>query len=124
MAISVTRGEQLGDGSFGSLQTMTQSTATTLQTISNKHAVVTLGMGTATGDLRNNRYLLSATDATEGKEITVQTGATGEASLHFTGTATGALTFQADGDLVTLKLMNGTWLQQQLVGATLATATE
>lgn len=124
MAVTVNRGEQLGRGAFGSLQTMTQSTATALQTISNKHAVVTLGMGTATGDLRNNRYLLSATNAVEGSEVTVQSGATGEASLHLAGTSTGAYTFQADGDLVTVKLYNGTWLQQQLVGATLATATE
>lgn len=123
MAIAVNRGEQQGDGTFNSLETMTQSTATSSQTISNKFSVTTLGMGTATG-FGLNKYLLSATDAVEGKEKVVQSGATGEAKLVLTGTATGALVFQSDGDLVRLKLMNATWLVLNTVGATLATATE
>ena len=74
-----------------------------------------------------NRYSLSTGTGTdfspEGLEKVVLTTGTGEAVLTMTGTATGALVFGADGDLVHLKLMNGTWFLLHNNGATFATAT-
>ncbi len=123
MSIATTVGEQLRHGSIQSIEALTQSTATAAQTVSNTHDVTTLGAGTATGTLLRNQYLL-ATGAMEGMEKIVQMGATGEATLQVGGgTATGALVFQSDGDLVRFKYMNNIWYVLNTVGATLATAT-
>lgn len=111
-----------GGGTFGSLESLTQSTATAAQSVSLVHDVTTLGAGTATG-FGVNTYEL-ATGAVEGREKLVQMGATGEAKLSVGGgTATGQLVFQADGDMVLMRYLNNTWLVDKTVGATLATAT-
>lgn len=124
MAISTTVGAQIRPvESVSAIETMTQSTATAAQSIATSFAVTTLGAGTATGTLSLNQYLLATGDGWELMEKIVQMAATGEATLQFTGTATGAHVFQADGDFIDLKQINGTWWVQNLSGATLATAT-
>ena len=111
-----------GGGVFGSLDSMTQSTATAAQSVSLNTHVTTLGAGTATG-FGVNTYEL-ATGAREGMEKVVQTDATGEAKLSLGGgTATGQLVFQADGDMVLMRYMNNQWLVMNTFGATLATST-
>ena len=153
MAITVQTSDVAREGTFRSIETLTQSTATAIQTLNNAYAVSVLGMGTATGFARN-RYLLSTSGAVEGMEKTVISSATGEAYLIFnssaaTGnftfpiqvclallgtattvdalagiaTATGNLVFNADGDFVRARFINGFWRAQELVGATLATTT-
>ena len=153
MTILVTGGEQRSEQSWGSIETLTQSTATAIRTLDNKYAVSSLGMGTATGFARN-RYLLSTASAIEGMEKVIQATATGEAYLIFnssaaTGnhqfylqalfglmgtattvdalqgiaTATGNLVFGADGDYAVARFINGFWRCVDLNGATLATTT-
>ena len=123
MAISVTTGTQVRDGgTFQAVETLTQSTATAEQTVSGAEDVSHLGVGTATGFARN-KYLLAST-AIEGMEKVVLTTGTGEAYLRVAGgTATGAFVFGADGDMVYVKLINGTWQLLSNNGATFATST-
>jgi hypothetical protein len=126
MAIEITRGTQLGNGTFGSLETYSQSTATGYQTLSQNHSVLTLGMGTATG-FNLNRYVLASSTATtgekEGMELTIQSGATGEAKVAVPlSTSTGAYVFQSDGDFVRLRMTNSSWREIDLLGPTIATA--
>jgi len=124
MAITTTAGAQVRPiNSVDGVEAMTQSTATAQQTISTTHQVTTLGAGTATGSLLRNQYLLATGDGHELMEKVVQMGATGEATLQFSGTATGAHVFQADTDFVVLKQVAGTWFVTLSQGATLATAT-
>ena len=153
MAILVTAGEQRHEQTWGSIESLTQSTATAIQTLNNHFAVSSLGMGTATGFTRN-RYLLSTASAIEGMEKVITCTATGEAYLIFnssaaTGnfqfslealyglmgtatsvdalaaiaTATGNLVFNADGDYVLARFIGGFWRAVDLKGATLATTT-
>lgn len=136
-----------------SLETLTQATATTIQTISNQVDITVLGMGTATGFTRN-KYLLSTSGAVEGMEKMIISNATGEANviinnvgptlggsfpLHVAGallltattvdalqaiaTATGSLVFGSADDVVLLKFMGGVWRYRDLYGVTLATTT-
>jgi hypothetical protein len=124
MAITTTSGAQIRPTeSVHSVETMTQSTATAAQEISTTHQVTTLGGGTATGSLSFNQYLLATGDGWELMDKIVQMGATGEATLQFSGTATGAHVMAADTDFVHLKQIAGTWWLQNSQGATLATAT-
>jgi hypothetical protein len=122
MAIAITRVIQKTEGVFQSVETLSQSTGTGLQEADTKVDAVHLGVGTATG-FAINRYLLGTATAREGQETVCLTTGTGEAYLVFTGTATGALVFGADGDLVLMRYMNGTWFLMHNNGATFATAT-
>lgn len=136
-----------------SLETLTQATATTIQTISTQVDITVLGMGTATGFTRN-KYLLSTVGAVEGMEKMIICNATGEANvivnnvgptlggsfplhvaaalllaattvdaLQAIATATGSLVFGSADDVVLLKFMGGTWRYRDLYGVTLATTT-
>lgn len=138
---------------WGALETLTQSTATAIQSISVHHDVTVLGMGTATGFTRN-KYLLSTSGAVEGMEKLIISNATGEANviinnvgptnggtfpLHVAAgllvtatttdalqgiaTATGSLVFSSPDDMVRVKFMAGNWRFVDLYGATLATTT-
>lgn len=146
-------GDPQHESTFLSLETLTQSTATAIQSISVHHAITVLGMGTATGFTRN-KYLLSTSGAVEGMEKLIISNATGEANviinnvgptaggsfpLHVAAallvtattvdalqgiaTATGSLVFGAADDQVLLKFMGGVWRYRDLYGVTLATTT-
>ena len=154
MAVTLTGGErQLRGGTFQSVETMTQSTATALQALSVSHDVSVLGAGTATGSAARNIYSLAA--GIEGAEKLIVMNATGEASVTMafattrypfhigfallggtggtsTGptalvdsavTATGMLVFTADGDYALLRYFNGKWHPLDLAGVTQATVT-
>ena len=149
MAVTITGGEvQKKGGTWQSIETLTQSTATVPQAISLNTDVTVLGMGTASGFPRN-KYTL-ATGAVEGMEKLIISSATGEATVFIPSattllpfhvafaalttattadavlggsTATGQWVFQSDGDFVYLKYMNGLWHFQDLAGATKATVT-
>lgn len=147
------QGEVQHRQTYQSIETLTQSTATTNQTISVTHDITVLGMGTATG-FGLNRYLLSTSGAVEGMEKTIISNATGEAKvlinnvgptlggtfpLHVAGalllaattvdalqaiaTATGCLVFGAADDTVVCRFRAGWWRVVELYGATLATTT-
>lgn len=138
---------------WSALETLTQSTATAIQTLNNNFEISVLGMGTATGFARN-RYLLSTVGAAEGMEKLIIANATGEAylilnnvgptsggtfnlncaaalllaattvdALQAIATATGNLVFGAADDQVRVKFMGGLWRCVDLYGATLATTT-
>ena len=80
MAITLTGGErQLHAGTFQTVETMTQSTATALQALSLRTDASILGAGTATGAAVRNIYSLAA--GVEGQEKLVVMNATGEASV-------------------------------------------
>jgi len=153
MAVTLTAGDIQHNGTWSSREALTQSTATAIQTLSNNHDVSVLGMGTATGFTRNRYLLSTsgAVEGMEKLVISSATGeaylifnsaaATGNHSfpLNVTAallttattvdalmgiaTATGNLVFNADGDYVLAKFINGYWRAQDLVGATLATST-
>lgn len=153
MTISINGGDIQHGQTWQSYETLTQSTATSNQTISTQTDVTILGMGTATGFARN-RYLLSTSGAVEGQEKLIISQATGEAyvlvnnvgptqglipinvghvllgagattvdALQAVATATGCLVFQAADDMVLLKFYAGNWRFRDAVGATFATAT-
>ncbi len=67
MTVSINAGDVQHNRTWGSVETLTQSTATSIQTLNNNFDVSVLGMGTATGFSRN-KYLLS----TSGAAATVQ----------------------------------------------------
>ena len=131
--------------SWRSKETLTQSTATTVQSLSLQTEISILGMGTATGFARN-RYEL-ASGAVEGQEKLVIAEATGEAYLRVSAqsgripmqiafaslptatnsdslyvTSTGDWVFQSAEDYILLKYISGVWTYIALVGATYATA--
>lgn len=111
-----------GGGSVQSQESLTQSTATAIQSLSVTTDVSVLGMGTATGFARN-RYLLPTTSAVEGQEKVVVATGTGEAYLDLAGgTATGGYVFSTADSWITARLINGDW-RPIGTGATLATAT-
>jgi hypothetical protein len=137
----------LGSPAWEGRETLTQSTATAFQTLS-KASISVLGMGTATSHIRN-RYALATTNVAEGTEKLVVSLATGEAYLFVAGptngrlpidvafemlstatttdallaSATGMYVFNADGDAMLFKLINGTWNPLYAKGVTQATAT-
>lgn len=125
MTITTTPGAQIRPNtSYTSVETLTQSTATTQQTLSTTIMVSTVGAGTATGTVLRNQYLLATGTAYEGMEKVVQMGATGEATVQLTdATATGAYILQADGDFIRVKQIDGSWYLLSSSGATLGTST-
>lgn len=124
MTITTTVGAQIRPNtSYTAVETMTQSTATAAQSLSTTIPVSTVGAGTATGTLSINQYLMATGNGWDGMEKVVQMGATGEATVQFTGTATGAHVLQSDGDFIRLKQIDGTWYLLSSSGATIATAT-
>jgi hypothetical protein len=146
MAVTISGGEAQTNSSWQSSESLTQSTATAVQSISLRTDVSVLGMGTATGFARN-RYSL-ATSGVEGQEKLVISSATGEAYVFVPtssgrmgvipsslaipsatavdavwASATGDWVFQSDGDYLLVKFMNGSWQFLGGAGATLATST-
>lgn len=146
MAVTITAGERQTNSSWQSIETKTQSTATTIQTLDVREDVSVLGMGTATGFLVN-RYILPTTGV-EGQEKLIISSATGEAKVFVPtksgrmsivasslaipaatavdagwASATGLWVFQEDGDYLLLKFMNGNWMFLDGAGASMATAT-
>lgn len=122
MSIVIQGGGQNLPGTYRSLKSYSQSTATGAQTVDASYDVINLGMGTATG-FGVNRYLLATDGAKEGRDIVFQATATGEAYLVFSGTSTGALVFGAATDSVHLRQVNNVWYLVANYGATVATAT-
>lgn len=152
MAVTFTGGSQQSNSTWNSLNTLTQSTATAFQAIDPRFDAVALGMGTASGDNRNNLYSLTATggaaDAVEGHELILFTTGTGEAAVYvematgrlpfqlafmsngtattvdaLAASATGNWVFGVDGDFMQLKFMNDKWMFMDGQGVTQATAT-
>lgn len=110
MAVSVVGGPQRrrGGGDNVSRQTFTQSTATADQLINLFADQVTLGVGTATGFVRN-RYTL-ATGAEEGKEIVIFVTGTGETYTYLGGgTATGRIKLDHTDDWLLARYWFGRW---------------
>jgi len=90
MALVITQGEQQHKaGTFQSQESIAESTATVVRVLDNHVDVSFLGMGTATGDNRNNLFALLATsteagtvgDAIEGMIKWLGSTATGEAAV-------------------------------------------
>ena len=147
MTITINGGSQVRqEGTFQSKEDLTQSTATSRQSISLRTPVTTFSGGTATG-FGVDLYTLA--DGNEGDEKVIVMLATGEAKMVFTtmatgvhyigkdtagiatatgyagmisGAATGALTFTTAHQYVRCKFFNGGW---NILGgqATFATAT-
>lgn len=111
-------------GVFQSEELLTQSTATAAQSVSLGAHSTHLGMGTATGIGVNVYSLGTATTVPEGLEKFILATATGEAKFATTdfATATGALTWNADGDWGLVRKLNGTWWV--LTSNSLSAATE
>src|SRR3990167_7237750 len=82
MAISVTQTSQIKNTqSFQAIETMTQSTATAIQSLSLTYDAHLLGGGTATSGFLNQKYLLPTSGAIEGMHQWVGMDATGVAWL-------------------------------------------
>jgi hypothetical protein len=133
-------------GTYQSLETLTQSTATTPQALSVSAEVSVLGAGTATGAAVRNLYTLGSGD--EGQHKLIYMAATGEASVIFTqpsgrlpisvsstiipsatavdaiwASATGQYVLQAANEYIFCRWMNDAWHVLESRGATLATTT-
>lgn len=121
MAIEITAGagESRGAG-FQSRDTLAQATATSLLTLSPTTDYSLIAGGTATG-FGNNGYLLA--DGRDGQTKEIIMTSTGEATIHMTGTSTGALVLNAADDAVCLAFLNSKWRLLANSGATVATAT-
>lgn len=147
MAVTtITGGVQVQEGTIRSTETMTQSTATTPQSLSLFTDVSVLGAGTATGTAARNLYTLGSGNH-EGQEKWIYMTATGEASVIFTqpsgriwgsiafglasatdvdqswASATGQYVMQAADDCLGVKWLNDAWTVFYSRGATLATTT-
>ena len=102
-------------------QSLTQSTATSYQTVSLDTELTCLGMGTATGIARNLYSLASG--AVEGMDKSILSTATGEAHLLITvGTATGMHVFTEADDYLLTRYEDGKW-RILVSSATLASTT-
>lgn len=148
MAIgTITGGERLKfAGTFQSSESLTQSTATTPQSLSVTTDISVLGMGTATGAAVLNLYTLGA--GVEGQEKWIYSNATGEASVVFRqisgrldfgvsavynstattadgtwASATGQVVFQAANEYIGMKYLNDAWHVLVARGVTQATTT-
>ena len=108
-------------GDWHSVETLTQSTATTPQSLNLTVDLSYLGMGTATG-FGVNGYRV--TDGFGGLRHFMVATASGEAKVFVdTGTATGAWVLDAVDDFLALYWLGGKWRLMASSGATLATAT-
>lgn len=148
MAINTLTGgdRMLFRGTYQSVESMTQSTATTPQALSTRTEVSILGGGTATGAAVRNLYTLGS--GVEGQEKIIYMIATGEASVVFTqpsgrqpiqvsatlipaatavdavwASATGQYVLQAADEFIRCIWMNSAWHVTEARGATLATTT-
>ena len=86
MAVTISGGELVRDGVFQAVENLSNSTATTLRTVSAGAPITTIAGGTATG-FGVNRYLVSTASAAEGQTKLVVMLATGEAYVIYSGTA-------------------------------------
>lgn len=146
MAITITDATQTQRLGMQSIEQLTQSTATAAQTVSAVSHITVVGVGTATGTLLRNQYLLPS--GPDGLTKYIYMAATGEATVQMTmatgqhyigrdiagvatatnvggaviGAATGALVLSAKGDYISGMFMDGGWT---ILGsnATFATAT-
>ena len=129
MVLSITQGEQQHNTTFQSFETFDGSTATAFQVLDNDVEVSFIGMGTATGDNRNNLYALNATstasgvegDAVEGMMKWLIATATGEAGIFIAMPTQGRLPLEAmilinagaTGNIdVTMASATGNWVFQ------------
>lgn len=122
MAITITadRPRRRG-GTFQSTESLTQSTATSPQSVNLTTDLTTLGMGTATG-FGLNQYRV--TDGFAGLSKAILATATGEAKLIIdSATATGAWVFDDVDDYLRLLYEGGKWRVTANSGCTNATAT-
>lgn len=127
--VAITSGALKKNSSYGSVETMTASTATTPQVLSVETDVSILGGSTTTLGILNNLYTLA--DGVHGQEKLIQhAAATGASSVVFdygagldSLTATGQIVFQSDGDFVLLKFFGDVWHVISTTGATMATGT-
>lgn len=121
MSIEITAGagEARGEG-FQSRDSQVQATATSLVTLSPTTNYSLIAGGTATG-FGNNGYLLA--DGRDGQTKEIIMTSTGEATIHLTGTSTGAFVLNAEDDAVCLSFLNAKWRLLANSGATVATAT-
>lgn len=121
MTITITSNAQVFNAGISqSVENLTQSTATGLQTLSLKTDISNIGMGTATG-FGINRYLLPAGQHGQEKWLVAQ--ATGEAYVQLAaGTATGALVFTSTQQAQVV-FMDTIWALTYSRGPTIATAT-
>jgi len=120
-----TAGTQNLPGMIASIEFMSQSTSTTPQALSVLTDCSCLGAGTATGSAARNLYTLAAGEEGQIKWIGFGSGtaATGEASVVFTGTATGQSVIASATDFLKLEFTNDVWYIRESGGATIATTT-
>ncbi len=102
MTITITQGTSRHPGTWDSFERLTESTATVPQNISPHTNISFLGVGTATGGIRNRYDLLATTtasgregDAMEGMEKYITCTATGEANLFIAFPTQGRLPLDA-----------------------------
>ena len=123
MTVEIVAGaaEVRGEG-FQSRDTVAQSTATALVTLSptTNYALLTPLGGTATTEGDGG---VTLADGREGQRKDVLMTTTGEISLHHTGTSTGALIFTASDTTVCLAFLNSQWRLTANLGATIGAAT-
>jgi hypothetical protein len=122
MAVTISGGEIVRQGVFQSVEALSNSTATTLRTVSAAAPITTIAGGTATG-FSIIRYLVSTASSAEGQTKLVVMLATGEAYVIYSGTATGAAVLTDAHDRVALRFVNAIWVETDAGSATRATAT-
>ena len=122
MSITIESGAEKRRGkTFRSAESLTQSTATTPQSVNLTTDATRLGMGTATG-FGLNQYRV--TDGYAGLEKTFLATATGEAKLIIdSATATGAWVFDAADDFMLFRYAGLKWRLIANSGCTNATST-
>lgn len=121
MSIEITAGAgEVRGENYRSRDTVAQATATTLVTLSPTTNYSRITGGTATG-FGNNGYSLA--DGRDGQTKEIIMTSTGEATIHFTGTSTGAFVLTAEDDSLCLGFLNSKWRVFASSGATKATAT-
>ena len=121
MTVEITAGAGEARGEdYQSRETLAQATSTDQVALSLTTNYSLIGGGTATGFGTNGYGLADGRDG-QRKEIIMM--ATGEATIHLTGTATAALVLDAADDGVGLKFLNAKWRVTMSSGLSLASAT-
>lgn len=122
MAIRITADQPRRRGrTFQSTETLTQSTATSPQSVNLTTDMTIVGMGTATGFGLN---LYRVTDGFAGLQKSFLATATGEAKLVLdSGTATGAWVLDSADDYLRFRWEEFKWRLMANSGCTNATAT-
>ena len=116
MTITITAGG--GERRGGSYQSRDQATATGTLSPTTDYSLIPGSTATGFGN-----YGFTLADGRDGQRKEIYMTSTGEATVHLTGTATGAFVLDGEDDAVSLRFHNSKWRLISNSGATFATAT-